>query len=118
MSECSCGCGGQTEIGEYIPGHDLKHTYNLVDLAGGRDRLEKLLHYTGPVNVNVICLDDKTMQKIDQIPFSDFFFAYDRIQRNVGDYPTWIITNFGEMTVEDWKAIPPTIVIPAYGHPI
>ncbi len=42
--KCKCGCGAIPERGDYIPGHDLKHRSQLVDRAGGVDKLAGLLN--------------------------------------------------------------------------
>ena len=42
--KCKCGCGAIPEWGDYIPGHDLKHRSELIDRAGGVDKLTELLN--------------------------------------------------------------------------
>ena len=42
--KCKCGCGAIPERGDYISGHDLKHRSQLVDRAGGVDKLAGLLN--------------------------------------------------------------------------
>ncbi len=42
--KCKCGCGRATlQWGDYLPGHDLKHRNELVERAGGVDKLAELL---------------------------------------------------------------------------
>jgi len=119
VGKCKCGCGGETGLlSDYIPGHDLKHTNLLVDKAGGRDNLENLLSYTGPAQVDLIFFDDETKQEIERIPVADVFCQVGQVQRNIGDYPCWLVTKVGELTVEHWDKIPPTLILPIYGHAI
>ena len=42
--KCKCGCGAVPELGDYIPGHDLRHRNQLIDRAGGVDELTELLN--------------------------------------------------------------------------
>ena len=43
-SQCKCGCGESVQPwADYVPGHDLKHRNELVDRAGGVDKLTELL---------------------------------------------------------------------------
>lgn len=116
MSKCKCGCDEDTEYGDYIPGHDLKHTYKLVDLAGGRDNLAELLSYSGPAKLDLIFFDDKTSQQIERISPLDAFCQVGDVQRNVGGNPCWLVTKVGTPTVENWNKIPPILFIPVYGH--
>jgi hypothetical protein len=42
--KCKCGCGEFVLLGaDYVPGHDLKHRSQLIDKAGGMDKLTDLL---------------------------------------------------------------------------
>ena len=44
VSKCKCGCGQNVLLGaDYIPGHDLIHRNQLIDTAGGVDKLADLL---------------------------------------------------------------------------
>ena len=118
-SKCKCGCGGDTTWpSDYIPGHDLKHANLLVDKAGGRDNLENLLSYTGPAKVDLVFFDDETRKEIGRITAADAFCQAGQVQRNIGDHPCWLVTEVGEPTVEHWNKIPPTIILPVYGHAI
>ena len=118
MSKCKCGCGEETELEDYITGHDLKHTYKLVDLAGGRDNLQELLSYSGPAKMDLVFLDDKTKKQIDRISPLDKLYRVGEVQSNIGGHTCWLITKVGEPTVENWNAIPPTLYFPVFGHPI
>jgi len=43
-SKCKCGCGDSVQPwADYVPGHDLKHRNDLIDRAGGVDKLTELL---------------------------------------------------------------------------
>jgi len=42
--KCKCGCGETPEWGDYVPGHDLRHRSQLIDRAGGVDKLTELLN--------------------------------------------------------------------------
>ena len=43
--KCKCGCGGAVPpYADYISGHDTRHRAQLVDRAGGVDKLTELLN--------------------------------------------------------------------------
>ena len=42
-SKCKCGCGEVLVGADYVPGHDLVHRNQLIDRAGGVDKLTNLL---------------------------------------------------------------------------
>jgi len=42
--KCKCGCGEPRLSCDYSPGHDLKHRSQLIDKAGGVDKLAELLN--------------------------------------------------------------------------
>jgi hypothetical protein len=118
MSKCKCGCGEEAEYGDYLPGHDLKHAYNLINSVGGRDNLAELLSYNGSAKVDLIFLDDKTNKQIDRISPLDNLCKAGDVQHNIGSHQRWIVTKVGDFTVEDWSKIPPTLYFPIYGHRI
>jgi hypothetical protein len=117
MPECKCGCGGDATF-DYLPGHDLAHTYKLIDKAGGRDNLENLLSYTGSAKLDLIFFDDKTNKQIDRISPLDVICQVGQVQRNVGGHPCWLVTKVGDPTVENWHEIPPKLFLPVFGHSI
>ena len=43
---CSCGCGGMTGGGEWLPGHDSKTMSAIVAKVGGTLELKKLVEKT------------------------------------------------------------------------
>ncbi len=117
--KCKCGCDRDVEpLADYIPGHDLKHTYKLVDKAGGRDNLAELLSYTGPAKLDLIFFDDKTNAQIERVSPLDTLCRAGDVQHNVSGHPRWLVTKVGDFAVENWGTIPPTLYLPVYGHPI
>jgi hypothetical protein len=119
LGKCKCGCGGDAAWpSDYIPGHDLKHRNILIDRAGGADNLENLLSYSGPAKLDVIFFDDETREEIARIPIADCFYQVGQVQRNIGGHPCWLVTNVGAITVKHWDKIPPTLILPVYGHAI
>ena len=117
MPKCKCGCGGDATF-YYLPGHDLAHTYKLIDKANGRDNLENLLSYTGPAKLDLIFFDDKTNKQIDRISQLDVICQVGQVQRNVGGHSCWLVTKVGAPTVESWHEIPPKLFLPVFGHSI
>jgi len=116
--KCKCGCGGNPLWGEYLPGHDAKHRSNLVDKAGGVDKLDNLLSYSGPAKLDWILMDDASQQQIDRISASGIPPHANDVLPSIGNCPRWLVTRVGELTVEDWKRIPPVLYFPIYGHKI
>ena len=118
MSKCLCGCGEDAPFSDYVTGHDLKHTYKLIDMVGGREKLENLLSYTGPAKLDLAYYDDKTNELIDRVSPLDELCEVGDIKRNIGDHVCWLVTKVGSPTVDNWAIMPPTLHIPVYGHPI
>lgn len=45
MSACKCGCGGESEATNFIPGHDQKLRIKLEERVGGILNLKELVDY-------------------------------------------------------------------------
>lgn len=43
MSVCKCGCGNETNYGDFIPGHDQKLRTSLENEVGGIFALQELI---------------------------------------------------------------------------
>lgn len=73
--------------------------------------------YSGPVTPDWVFIDDTTNEKIERISQGGFPPQPEEIL-SVGKHPRWLVTNIGELYVDDWSKSPPILHFPIFGHSI
>ena len=58
--ECGCGCGGVTQGGTFLPGHDAKLRARIEEKVGGLLMLEQLVETCENFHMGEATIDDVT----------------------------------------------------------